>query len=199
MQFLREVVFRVDSTLCVDLEDQGLYFVQFAFRWINCILMLKLSFVVIVKRVGQLSCSGGCINCLSCVCMRSVTGVIQRSVSGDGVHGPRYNFSECSDPAVDRQEHGHNLEPALHVLSYLRLRANSENNRRPRPSDAPRQAGAGQRDGKALLAPRRMRDVAGSSAHTNSHADTRTGEEEISAFRAAAAVKGDGARSAGAA
>lgn len=49
VHFLRELVSRVDSTLCSHLEEQGLDFLQFAFRWMNCLLMRELPFALIVR------------------------------------------------------------------------------------------------------------------------------------------------------
>lgn len=49
VHFLRELVARVDHTLCTHLEDVGLDFLQFAFRWMNCLLMRELPFPLIVR------------------------------------------------------------------------------------------------------------------------------------------------------
>lgn len=49
VHFLRELVSRVDSNLCSHLEEQGLDFLQFAFRWMNCLLMRELPFSLIVR------------------------------------------------------------------------------------------------------------------------------------------------------
>lgn len=49
VHYLRELVARVDSHLCTHLEEQGLDFLQFAFRWMNCLLMRELPFPLIVR------------------------------------------------------------------------------------------------------------------------------------------------------
>lgn len=49
VHFLRELVARVDGNLCTHLEDEGLDFLQFAFRWMNCLLMRELPFHLIVR------------------------------------------------------------------------------------------------------------------------------------------------------
>lgn len=49
VHFLRELVSRVDGNLCAHLEEQGLDFLQFAFRWMNCLLMRELPFPLIVR------------------------------------------------------------------------------------------------------------------------------------------------------
>lgn len=49
VHFLRELVARVDSNLCIHLEEKGLDFLQFAFRWMNCLLMRELPFPLIVR------------------------------------------------------------------------------------------------------------------------------------------------------
>lgn len=49
VHFLRDLVSRVDAQLCAHLEEQGLDFLQFAFRWMNCLLMRELPFAVIVR------------------------------------------------------------------------------------------------------------------------------------------------------
>lgn len=49
VHFLRELVSRVDPNLCAHLEEQGLDFLQFAFRWMNCLLMRELPFALIVR------------------------------------------------------------------------------------------------------------------------------------------------------
>lgn len=47
--YLRELVARVDSNLCTHLKDEGLNFLQFAFRWMNCLLMRELPFPLITR------------------------------------------------------------------------------------------------------------------------------------------------------
>lgn len=49
VHYLRELVARVDSSLCTHVEDEGLDFLQFAFRWMNCLLMRELPFPLIVR------------------------------------------------------------------------------------------------------------------------------------------------------
>lgn len=49
VHYLRELVARVDSNLCAHLEDEGLDFLQFAFRWMNCLLMRELPFPLIAR------------------------------------------------------------------------------------------------------------------------------------------------------
>ncbi|KAJ2719849.1 GTPase-activating protein [Coemansia sp. Benny D115] len=40
---MKELVARIDSKLAKHLDSQGLEFIQFAFRWINCLLMREMS------------------------------------------------------------------------------------------------------------------------------------------------------------
>lgn len=47
--YLSELVGRVDAPLRRHLEDEGLDFLQFAFRWMNCLLMRELPFPLIVR------------------------------------------------------------------------------------------------------------------------------------------------------
>eukprot|EP00171_Calliarthron_tuberculosum_P010323 IDg10323t1 len=47
--YLAELVGRVDAPLRKHLEDQELDFLQFAFRWMNCLLMRELPFPLIVR------------------------------------------------------------------------------------------------------------------------------------------------------
>lgn len=49
VHYLRELVARVDNDLCSHLEEEGLDFLQFAFRWMNCLLMRELPFPLIVR------------------------------------------------------------------------------------------------------------------------------------------------------
>jgi TBC1 domain family member 2 len=47
--YLRDLVGRVDRPLHKHLEKEGLDFIQFAFRWMNCLLMRELPFPLIVR------------------------------------------------------------------------------------------------------------------------------------------------------
>jgi TBC1 domain family member 2 len=49
VQYLRDLVGRVDGPLRAHLEGEGLDFMQFAFRWMNCLLMRELPFPTIVR------------------------------------------------------------------------------------------------------------------------------------------------------
>lgn len=49
VHFLKELVSRVDSELCLHLQAEGLNFLQFSFRWMNCLLMRELPFPLIVR------------------------------------------------------------------------------------------------------------------------------------------------------
>jgi len=46
---LKELVARIDPKLHNHLVDQGLHFIQFAFRWMNCLLMRELSLDLILR------------------------------------------------------------------------------------------------------------------------------------------------------
>ena len=46
---LKELVARIDAPLHAHLADQGLHFIQFAFRWMNCLLMRELSLDLILR------------------------------------------------------------------------------------------------------------------------------------------------------
>eukprot|EP00276_Gloeochaete_wittrockiana_P005734 CAMPEP_0184661458 /NCGR_PEP_ID=MMETSP0308-20130426/38430_1 /TAXON_ID=38269 /ORGANISM="Gloeochaete witrockiana, Strain SAG 46.84" /LENGTH=513 /DNA_ID=CAMNT_0027102775 /DNA_START=233 /DNA_END=1771 /DNA_ORIENTATION=- len=46
---LKELMHRIDGPLYDHLEQQGLQFLQFAFRWINCLLMRELSLPLIIR------------------------------------------------------------------------------------------------------------------------------------------------------
>jgi len=46
---LKELVARIDSKLHNHLVEQGLHFIQFAFRWMNCLLMRELSLDLILR------------------------------------------------------------------------------------------------------------------------------------------------------
>lgn len=47
--YLAELVGRVDAPLRSHLENEGLDFLQFAFRWMNCLLMRELPFPLIIR------------------------------------------------------------------------------------------------------------------------------------------------------
>lgn len=49
VHYLRDLVGRVDAPLCAHLEAEGVDFMQFAFRWMNCLLMRELPFPLIVR------------------------------------------------------------------------------------------------------------------------------------------------------
>jgi len=46
---LKEIVARIDAPLHAHLAEQGLAFIQFAFRWMNCLLMRELSLDLIYR------------------------------------------------------------------------------------------------------------------------------------------------------
>ena len=46
---LKEIVARIDAPLHAHLAEQGLSFIQFAFRWMNCLLMRELSLDLIYR------------------------------------------------------------------------------------------------------------------------------------------------------
>jgi len=46
---LEELIARIDEPLFLHLQEQGLKFIQFAFRWMNCLLMRELSLPFIVR------------------------------------------------------------------------------------------------------------------------------------------------------
>ncbi|KAJ2136494.1 GTPase-activating protein, partial [Coemansia sp. RSA 788] len=46
---LKDLVTRVDHTLAAHLQSEGVEFVQFAFRWINCLLMRELRLASIIR------------------------------------------------------------------------------------------------------------------------------------------------------
>ncbi len=46
---LKELVARIDAKLHVHLIENGLQFIQFAFRWMNCLLMRELSLDLVVR------------------------------------------------------------------------------------------------------------------------------------------------------
>lgn len=49
VQYLRDLVGRVDGPLKAHLDEEGLDFIQFAFRWMNCLLMREMPFSLIVR------------------------------------------------------------------------------------------------------------------------------------------------------
>lgn len=49
VQYLRDLVGRVDAPLRAHLEAEGVDFIQFAFRWMNCLLMREIPFPLIVR------------------------------------------------------------------------------------------------------------------------------------------------------
>lgn len=46
---MKSLCSRVDAPLAAHLEEQGVEFIQFAFRWMNCLLMRELSVKNIVR------------------------------------------------------------------------------------------------------------------------------------------------------
>lgn len=49
VHYLRDLVGRVDAPLKRHLDEEGLDFMQFAFRWMNCLLMREMPFPLIVR------------------------------------------------------------------------------------------------------------------------------------------------------
>lgn len=49
VHYLRDLVGRVDASLRSHLEAEGVDFMQFAFRWMNCLLMREIPFPLIVR------------------------------------------------------------------------------------------------------------------------------------------------------
>lgn len=56
---MRELCSRVDAPLAQHLEEQGVEFIQFSFRWINCLLMRELSVKNIVRMWDTYLAEGG--------------------------------------------------------------------------------------------------------------------------------------------
>lgn len=48
---LEDIVRRIDEPLAAHLEQQGVEYLQFAFRWVNCLLLRELPFPICVLRV----------------------------------------------------------------------------------------------------------------------------------------------------
>lgn len=46
---LKELVGTIDAPLHAHFEEQGLQFIQFAFRWVNCLLMRELPLSLIIR------------------------------------------------------------------------------------------------------------------------------------------------------
>jgi len=46
---LQELIARIDAGLYKHLEQQGVQFIQFAFRWMNCLLMRELSLPLVIR------------------------------------------------------------------------------------------------------------------------------------------------------
>ena len=46
---LRELVLRIDEKLATHLAENGVEFIQFSFRWMNCMLMRELSVKNIIR------------------------------------------------------------------------------------------------------------------------------------------------------
>lgn len=49
VHYLRDLIGRVDQPLRAHLDEEGLDFLQFAFRWMNCLLMRELPFPLIIR------------------------------------------------------------------------------------------------------------------------------------------------------
>lgn len=46
---LQELVYRIDAPLSKHLEEQGIQFIEFAFRWMNCLLMREMSLPMVTR------------------------------------------------------------------------------------------------------------------------------------------------------
>jgi hypothetical protein len=46
---MKEIIGRIDNNLFTHIQAQGIDFVQFAFRWMNCLLMRELSLDVVIR------------------------------------------------------------------------------------------------------------------------------------------------------
>ena len=76
VQGLKELVERVDSSLHEHLDREKVDFMQFAFRWMNCLLMREISLDLVIRlwdtylseEVGFVDkfthCALACITCL---------------------------------------------------------------------------------------------------------------------------------------
>lgn len=49
VQKLEEIIQKIDEPLYKHIQTQGLQFIQFAFRWMNCLLMRELSLKLIIR------------------------------------------------------------------------------------------------------------------------------------------------------
>lgn len=70
---LRELVHRIDEALVTHLESNGVEFYQFAFRWMNCLLMRELPFRLVIRLWDTcLAEQDGCVHAwVRCACTRA--------------------------------------------------------------------------------------------------------------------------------
>ena len=100
---LRDLTTRIDAGLAKHLENEGVEFMQFSFRWMNCLLMRELSIkntirmwdTYLVRRELFLGRSRAKIVTgrrarvfpISLVCLCSISGKMVRAVGQDGLSG----------------------------------------------------------------------------------------------------------------
>ncbi len=46
---LRELITRIDAPLAKHLNDEGIEFIQFSFRWMNCLLMREFTIKNVIR------------------------------------------------------------------------------------------------------------------------------------------------------
>jgi TBC1 domain family member 2 len=46
---LEELVHRIDAELCAHLRDMGIEFMQFAFKWMNCLLLREFNLKCVIR------------------------------------------------------------------------------------------------------------------------------------------------------
>ena len=49
---LQDLIHRLDNTLYTHFEEENIPFIQFAFRWMNCLLLRELPFICILRLVN---------------------------------------------------------------------------------------------------------------------------------------------------
>lgn len=54
----QELVRRVEEPLAAHLEAEGLQFIQFAFRWVNCLLLREVPFALSIRLWDTYLCEG---------------------------------------------------------------------------------------------------------------------------------------------
>ena len=98
---MEELVRRIDADLYKHLENENLVFMQFAFRWMNCLLMRELSLNSTVRLWDTyLAESGNGFDAFH-ICMHIVPGPLVESAERKTISRINYIFAAFANAELD--------------------------------------------------------------------------------------------------